>query len=648
MRGVARMALALLLVSGGWIGLAQGDAPVDAAPPRAMQAGDAATYRLTLDGPWRGEPGDATWSISLGWPTDVAVADGSLQRALPAAVTGPSTTMRPDLPGEPSWRTIDQEWWLGEEVLVRRQVEQDATGWSETTELSTFHHCLVHPATPCSWPSLHLQWDGTTSTGWDTVDGMRLLRMDGGDAVWWFAPGMPWPLQMRLQADDRMVTAKLVGWSPGDGPGAAASSQQGPPWTTHPWDGQALHDGDAEHPFRLSSAISAAQRAHEPLRDWWQDHPDAHVFMASHAVEHDDAETRRAWDIHLSDGQEGISVRVVQHTPHAPGLLSNQHLRYHTTAPHGDALAPAAPAREDLPDRMPDVATLMAHWDRLVGAEATGWGFRILDGRDGPDVKVAVADVQRLRWGVDGVLIDLRGHRNDATVLVFDAEQAVRIERASHGTPEALAPAPTVGAAPDLAGYAHSTWSSDVAGGLGWLTIAGAALLLPWKLLAPLFTRIVPARLLDHPARRAIHDAVEAEPGIHFRAICDRLGESPGRVRHHVRKLVDGGLLRARQVPGYTVYVPADLAHRAVLDAAPLARAPGARALVAALLDGEMSSGEAARAADLSPSTASYHLGRLRKAGIVTTRRDGRSRLVALSTDGRLAVEGLGLVGLKP
>jgi hypothetical protein len=97
-------------------------------------------------------------------------------------------------------------------------------------------------------------------------------------------------------------------------------------------------------------------------------------------------------------------------------------------------------------------------------------------------------------------------------------------------------------------GQFSSVWidGEQVSGfGLAREAVAGAAaaavaFVVGWFL----FTRLVPARLLDHPKRRRIVEVAVAEPGIHLKELARRVGGGWGMFRAHIATLRKAGILR--------------------------------------------------------------------------------------------------------
>lgn len=141
----------------------------------------------------------------------------------------------------------------------------------------------------------------------------------------------------------------------------------------------------------------------------------------------------------------------------------------------------------------------------------------------------------------------------------------------------------------------------------------------------------------DLDSRREIFRAVEATPGVHFRALLDDLAFAQGTLQYHLRKLADDGLVEAVDDGQYTRYYPAgefDEADHAVMNAL---RREYARRIVAHLAaDGPLTTSDLAERLDRANSTVSWHLSKLAEAEIVTRERDGRAVYYALTDEKRV------------
>lgn len=172
-----------------------------------------------------------------------------------------------------------------------------------------------------------------------------------------------------------------------------------------------------------------------------------------------------------------------------------------------------------------------------------------------------------------------------------------------------------------------TTWAFPAAPaaatGVSLLALVVSALYYFWPTLkglpiAGLFSRIENDRVLEHPARRTLHALVEANPGIHFQELARKAGFGRGQLEHHLRKLQAANLVSRVEGASYTCFFARGQHDRRVMAAAPLLRSDGGRAVLGVLqeLPGATSRQIAARLG-LSAGTVSYHVKRLREAGLL-------------------------------
>lgn len=197
-------------------------------------------------------------------------------------------------------------------------------------------------------------------------------------------------------------------------------------------------------------------------------------------------------------------------------------------------------------------------------------------------------------------------------------------------------------------GIVPATNPTSIAAGAGLLAILGAVATVAWPklrpLVAPLYSRIGAHEVLHHPVRSEIHDVVGEEPGIHFRELQRRLEAGRGALEHHLDKLVDANVLAEDEAEGYTCYFVQGSVDPEIVAVAPLLRTDTARDLLAAAAEAPGASVNAlSEAADVSNSTASYHLDKLEEAGLVAKDRGGHGLEVAPTELGSRALDELAL-----
>ena len=134
---------------------------------------------------------------------------------------------------------------------------------------------------------------------------------------------------------------------------------------------------------------------------------------------------------------------------------------------------------------------------------------------------------------------------------------------------------------------------------------------------------------LENERRKAIFEAVTAEPGLYLSAVSDHSDVPLSTVRHHVRILEEESLITSIKVDGKRRYFPID-ADDVELHAA-FAEPTRRRLLEKLVTLGQAPNGQLADALDRDPSTISHHLTKLEEAGLVIRERDGRSVVNELS-----------------
>lgn len=145
---------------------------------------------------------------------------------------------------------------------------------------------------------------------------------------------------------------------------------------------------------------------------------------------------------------------------------------------------------------------------------------------------------------------------------------------------------------------------------------------------------------LQLETRRQVFLAVHRYPGLELSRIARLAGVDEDVVRYHVRVLEEAGLVRAEEEGARRRVYPLERTSAGAVSpltrderriVGMLRRPATLRAVVALLEHGELSAGGLARACSISPSTASHHIKALEEAALITVRREGRERLIALA-----------------
>jgi predicted transcriptional regulator len=135
------------------------------------------------------------------------------------------------------------------------------------------------------------------------------------------------------------------------------------------------------------------------------------------------------------------------------------------------------------------------------------------------------------------------------------------------------------------------------------------------------------ASLLEHRARSRLARLVASDPGIHFKELARLSGLSNGALVHHMRRLVEAGVLVVERHGRYKCY----FAEGAAVNRANagVTRAKGARAVLQCVKDNPGSSmRETADLCKVHPSTVTYHARRLARAGVIVMVRRGPFQLL--------------------
>jgi len=129
---------------------------------------------------------------------------------------------------------------------------------------------------------------------------------------------------------------------------------------------------------------------------------------------------------------------------------------------------------------------------------------------------------------------------------------------------------------------------------------------------------------IELEARRRIYRAIKRSPGIHFRELLKRLGIVVGELQYHLDWLVRKGIIRMERDEGFTRYFPKDF----VLDEQDreimrhLWRRTTRKIIIWLLQNPCSTLTEISKAINRSPSTTSWHLDKLVRAGLVVRRKE--------------------------
>jgi len=532
---------------------------------------------------------------------------------------------------------------------------------------------IVYPGR--SGPGLH-------PAGLEQVGPWHALRFDGrgvtgvGQVSLWFAPGIPYPVQVRqagtervgmsdgsgMQWWDETQTLRLTSFQAGTAPFPDAPTQPGTMAPAIHWSMRTgpllVDDAGLDHPFLLSEAYHRA--AHDKnVSAFLHAHPQAIVATASLSDE-DLSQTLHdwTWSMTLADATDHMGVMETKTVPTAllslPRVVSDAAAQYSTATSSGGSAGTMGQSftwsenwtLPEVPSQIPSAASLLATstWFHTPG-DCYGYslfGQPLQDGAiyaAGSCTQGLAADVDPtpqaalVAWRTSrAVLLDGGGHLFALGGLDEGSRTSEGVSDAPGGASTLPATAPSV-----LSAGAVTPWPTpSEAAGAGLLAVlAGLAyyFLPALKMgLTGLFSRLAPDRLADHPQRRLLLDLVAAQPGIHFKELQRRSQLANGTLVHHVAMLEKAGRLTAHRSSGYTCYFLAGTRPEQ-RKAAPAVKAVGAAALLAAVQSQPgLTMAEAASAAGLQPSTVSYHARRLEAGGLLAIERDGHAlRLRALA-----------------
>jgi predicted transcriptional regulator len=122
--------------------------------------------------------------------------------------------------------------------------------------------------------------------------------------------------------------------------------------------------------------------------------------------------------------------------------------------------------------------------------------------------------------------------------------------------------------------------------------------------------------ILQLNSRKKIYKIVQGSAGSHFREILRRGGFPQGTLKYHLNFLTRHGLIIERKDGGKTRYFSKDVEFEN-LDLLSLLRQKSVRNILLSLIDGPKSHGKIVEVVGLSPSTVSWHLGKLLREEVV-------------------------------
>ncbi len=142
----------------------------------------------------------------------------------------------------------------------------------------------------------------------------------------------------------------------------------------------------------------------------------------------------------------------------------------------------------------------------------------------------------------------------------------------------------------------------------------------PW-LLAALYTRLAPSKMLDHPLRERLVAEIRADPGVTFGELARRTGAAAGMLTHHARMLEQARLVFSSPDGQLRRFYP--IAQGRVAPTIDLAE----RARVSLRAEGPATLADLARRLDVSRQALHYHVKKMQSRGELTPGPDGALRL---------------------
>lgn len=497
--------------------------------------------------------------------------------------------------------------------------------------------------------------------GWDELGERRFLRLDSPSGLSiHYDPAYPVPVRVEARMPElwgndalvagRVTILRLAAFHEGQGDYAAPAPSPPvvPPAPVPlaprtPW---MVDETGVEHPFPLSAAHAAAldpasyRDGDETVPEFLEEHPRAYLAVGWGVhMEDSRGSTYPGWALLWTDGDDAIAKSVVLYptaivaavpVPGAP--------TYPVVGEWQTDLAEDPDEYFPTPSAVPGAFPALAGvWDQALrvlephGLAANSYSFVVTCDSTCQQAAplVYAGHTHYSAFNFDSALQDQQGR---TFLLAADGDgrpaSYFRLDSETQAPfpvlPADEAPVDPPAAAPRFEA-AFSAWpvpGAKAATSIGVVATLLGALYYFWPAVKGgflgLFSRIEPDRVLDHPARKALHALVEANPGIHFQEIVRRTGFGRGQLEHHLRKLERAELVSRVKGDSYACFFARGQVDRRVMAAAPLLRSDGGRSVLAALQQRPgASSRELAAQLGLATGTVSYHVKRLREAGML-------------------------------
>lgn len=368
------------------------------------------------------------------------------------------------------------------------------------------------------------------------------------------------------------------------------------------------------------------------FRAWQQRHPQAFVVAADYSAWQDlgqelPAHAHAAWEVTFGAPRSGddFNVFVVRSKmTYALALerASGRPLGAVTNTEVGEDVRELV-AERPRGQQVLDVASALRAWEAQVPEPFRGQPVtRLAYAAPGPGQAAsywvehrALMPHESFDFEESGVLLDgsTGAAREMAHFAEWSSTTGVSVGRPlrAHEAAGAEPAPPRVGSAEAVVLTAAAAAVTAVLARGGYLTV--------------LYSRLRRSELLDHPVRRRVYDLILARPGIHLKGVAAALGLGTGAAVYHLRVLERGSLVTHVSLPNYRrYYLSGSVPHGALRSVAEL-ESPGARAVYeAARAQPGMTLTELARRARMNLPTAHRTVERLRGAGLLEKRTEGR------------------------
>ncbi len=128
---------------------------------------------------------------------------------------------------------------------------------------------------------------------------------------------------------------------------------------------------------------------------------------------------------------------------------------------------------------------------------------------------------------------------------------------------------------------------------------------------------------LNQPTRIEIYDYVRANPGVHFRGICDGLGLSVGVVQYHLDLLEHAGLISSYIDGANKRYFEAGAYSQADMKLISISRHQTTAEILNILVHGSAVHRDIAQALGISSQALTWQMNQLRAAGLISAEKVG-------------------------